>query len=183
MRYPRRRAPGFRIRILMLTTILLLSGCAQISSVMKGTWNSQMPVLQYYKWAGTLTDPDIEQELEKLRKRDNDPAIGQVQRAILLSVVHKKDNNRYESILRSLNKAIESSVKFPGQIRQGYQQFALIWKDLLEQDRQQARKIVEMRNQVRILQEKNDLLREQLEAIKSIEQQINSREESNKNLP
>ena len=125
-----------------------------------------------------------------LRQQNIDPVIQQVQLAVLLSTPKNASAEQNANAVTALDQALESFEVSPDRIKQDYQQFALIWRDILEQRRQSGREIKDMsakieeiisnlkdmRYKARILQEQNKMLLDQIEALKSIEQQINERE-------
>ena len=177
---------------ILLCIVLFLNGCMNLSTALKRTETSpQVPVLDYYRWVRMLPDTDIKQESEKLLRQQNiDPVIQQVQLAVLLSTPKNASAEQNANAVTALDQALESFEVSPDRIKQDYQQFALIWRDILEQRRQSGREIKDMtarikeiisnlkdvRYKVRILQEQNKMLLDQIEALKSIEQQINERE-------
>ena len=177
---------------ILLFTLLLLNGCMNLSTALKRIEASpQVPVLDYYRWVMMLTDTGISQESEKLlRQQNGDPVIQQVQLAVLLSTPKNASTEQNTSAIAALDRAVESFEVSPGRLKQDYQQFALIWRDILEQRRQSELEIKEMsarieetianlkdmRKKVQILQDQNKMLLDQIEALKSIEQQINERE-------
>ena len=177
---------------ILLCIVLFLNGCMNLSTALKRTEASpQVPVLDYYRWVRMLPDTDIKQESEKLLRQQNiDPVIQQVQLAVLLSTPKNASAEQNANAVTALDQALESFEVSPDRIKQDYQQFALIWRDILEQRRQSGREIKDMsarikeiisnlkdvRYKVRILQEQNKMLLDQIEALKSIEQQINERE-------
>jgi len=172
---------------ILLCIVLFLNGCMNLSTALKRIEASpQVPVLDYYRWV-----TDIKQESEKLLRQQNiDPVIQQVQLAVLLSTPKNASAEQNANAVTALDQALESFEVSPDRIKQDYQQFALIWRDILEQRRQSGREIKDMsarikeiisnlkdvRYKVRILQEQNKMLLDQIEALKSIEQQINERE-------
>lgn len=171
---------------------LILNGCMNLSTALQRTIASpQVPVLDYYRWVGMLTDTGISQESERLlRQQNRDPVIQQVQLAVLLSTPKNASAEQNAKAIAALDRAVESFEVSPDRIKQDYQQFALIWRDILEQRRLSGREIKDMsarieenisnlkdlRYKARILQEQNKMLLDQIEALKSIEQQINERE-------
>jgi len=177
---------------ILLCIVLFLNGCMNLSTALKRIEASpQVPVLDYYRWVRMLPDTDIKQESEKLLRQQNiDPVIQQVQLAVLLSTPKNASAEQNANAVTALDQALESFEVSPDRIKQDYQQFALIWRDILEQRRQSGREIKDMTarikeiisnlkdvsNKVRILQEQNKMLLDQIEALKSIEQQINERE-------
>ena len=179
------------MEVILLCTVLILNGCMNLSTALKRTETSpQVPVLDYYRWVRMLPDTGISQESEKLlRQQNSDPVIQQVQLAVLLSTPKNASDEQYSNAITALDRAVESFEVSPYRIKQDYQQFALIWRDILEQRRQSGRNIEEMsarieeiisnlnemRNKAQILQEQNKMLLNQIEALKSIERQINER--------
>ena len=177
---------------ILLCIVLFLNGCMNLSTALKRIEASpQVPVLDYYRWVRMLPDTDIKQESEKLLRQQNiDPVIQQVQLAVLLSTPKNASAEQNANAVTALDQALESFEVSPDRIKQDYQQFALIWRDILEQRRQSGRELKDMtarikeiisnlkdvRYKVRILQEQNKMLLDQIEALKSIEQQINERE-------
>ena len=177
---------------ILLFTLLLLNGCMNLSTALKRIEASpQVPVLDYYRWVMMLTDTGISQESEKLlRQQNGDPVIQQVQLAVLLSTPKNASAEQNTGAIAALDRAVESFEVSPGRIKQDYQQFALVWRDILEQRRQSGRdtgemsarieetitNLKDMRKKVQILQDQNKMLLNQINALKSIEQQINERE-------
>ena len=177
---------------ILLCIVLFLNGCMNLSTALKRMEASpQVPVLDYYRWVMMLTDTGISQESEKLlRQQNGDPVIQQVQLAVLLSTPKNASAEQNTGAIAALDRAVESFEVSPGRIKQDYQQFALVWRDILEQRRQSGRdtgemsarieetitNLKDMRKKVQILQDQNKMLLNQINALKSIEQQINERE-------
>jgi hypothetical protein len=155
------------------------------------TASVQRPALEYYHWVRAASERALASELERLEAGDpgTDPMVGTVCRALILSSPRnpRADEERALSLLRSL---AEDGEYAPDSQAYDYLRLGLMWRDMLEERRRlRARvqaaeiEIAKSTRQSRELQEELASLRDQIEALKSIEQQINRRQDAVSGTP
>lgn len=129
---------------------------------------SRVDPLNYYQWV--LLAEDISLQEERIRFAtmpiSEKTAVGSIRHAILLSARHESDT---PSELEALT--IISSVDMDS-LPADYQAFAVLWSDVLNA-RQLAKDSQEL---ILTLEQEKALLQTQIDALTSIEQQLNSRE-------
>lgn len=167
-----------KARILIVFIALFSSGCAEFTKIMSGTGSSQNPSpVEYYLWVKSLQDSGPQREIQKLKKQKNsDPVIQQIQLALLQSVPETTTTEDKNLALSSLQRVLENSDKSPSQIRLDYLHFASLWKDIISYRLKQRVLTDNLNKQKSGVEEENRKLLKQIEALKSIEQQINKRE-------
>lgn len=151
---------------------------------------SGQSALDYYHWLKTLPETEIAQEREYLEQQPEelDTLVRMTRLALVLSLKTGSGPDDEKNALDLLAQAIDQPGSSP--IQRDYQQFGLVWQDVLRQRRQlrQAaskanREVQDERKQMQILREENSALIKQIEALKSIEQQINKREQTRDKAP
>jgi hypothetical protein len=172
-------------RIVILLIAVGSGGCAQIPTIFTGDYISQQPSpLEYYLWVKSLPNSEHSQEIQKLQARQNiDQVIQQIQLSLLLSVPKSASAEDEDHAITTLEHAIELSDKSSSRIERDYQQFALLWSDIIKHRRVQKNLTNDLSNQNHTMEEENKVLLKQIEALKSIEQQINQREKTQDNTP
>lgn len=178
MKYMTMRIEWSRINIAVMLLFLVCCGCTNITKMVHGTGPSEItPPVKYYLWVKTLSNSENKQEIQKLKKRNNmDPEIKQIQLALLLSVPEYATIENEELAFTILKHEAELTEKSSSKRQKDYRQFALIWRDIINQRRMQSGITNGLRSRNRELEEENRKLLRQIEALKSIEQQINKRE-------
>lgn len=175
----------FRAASIIVSTAIIAGGCSHLQDGLKGGFfRYPVPVLEYCRWAGNLSESEVTRERELLSKQKNsDPAIHQVQLAILLSIPQSVTVEEEVNAITALEQSMESLEESYGSLKKEYQTFARMWLDVLVQRRQQRRLInklhtteTDLNRQIQLIEERNKVLLDQIDALKSIEEQINRRE-------
>jgi hypothetical protein len=171
-----------RYPTLALTLSLVLSGtgCALLPEPRQEV--APVPsVLEYCDWLRGATPEELAEERRRLEAdQAQTPVIRSVSLALLLSFHPGSDDARALELLGT----VEVNGGDPSDpVAREYRQFGVLWREVLEDRarREQetgdfARALGEQRRRARDLQEKNSALQQQIEALKSIEQQMNRRE-------
>jgi len=167
-----------KICILLWCIILLFTGCVGIPHILKGTGPStELSVLNYYHWVESLTVTECRNEIQKLKeRRDLDPMIKHLQLAMLLSIPERTTPEDDELAKNIIEQEIKSSDSKLNGLKDDYRRFALIWIEVLKDRMKQTNLLNDLNSQVHDLEKKNEILLKQIEALKSIEKQINKRE-------
>ena len=174
------------VRLLLLGAALCLAPACNpaLQSHSQVAAAVQRPALEYYHWLRAASGRALEQEQQRLEQAHPamDPVVRTVCLAMLLSLPGRPadDGRRALALLRPLAETGEYAADSQAY---DYLRLGLMWRDMLE-ERQRllagaAQAGVEQaRNerQARELQEELSALRQQIEALKSIEQQINQRQ-------
>lgn len=146
----------------------------------------QRPALEYYHWLRGASAQALEREQHRLEEPHPamDPLVRDVCLAMLLS--SSRNPSRNEALaLQLLQPLAETGEYAPDSQAYDYLRLGLLLRDMLAERRQlQAgaedarQESASSRQQARELQRELGELRHQIEALKSIEQQINQRQSS-----
>ena len=175
-------------RSFILCMPLLLAGCIQ--NPFRVEVPAQNYAMDYYLWLKSASPETINQEIEKLdREKENMPSmIWSVRMALVLTTTAQVTPDDQQLALQLLQQTIESPLITSGREIHDYQQFALIWKDVLEQRGELERSLshlnenlTEKQRLIQTLRKENTTYIKKIEALKLIEQQINDREQSHDN--
>jgi hypothetical protein len=147
----------------------------------------QPAALEYYLWVMSLPDEAVSRELDKLKQQQGiNPIIHQVQLALLLTASPGATPEDEALALTALEQVSATPETSPGHKTNSYRLFALLWQDIIKQHqhrRQLNSELQETVRKIQALEEEKRLLSEQIEALKSIEQQINNRVKHQDNKP
>lgn len=171
-----------RYAFLALTLVLVLSGagCALLPEPRQDV--APVPsVLEYCDWLREATPGELAEERRRLEADQAEaPVIRSVSLALLLSFHPGPDDARALELLGTVE--VNGGDLSDPIVRQ-YRQFGVLWREVLEdrarrerETRDFARVLGEQRRRARDLEERNLALQQQIEALKSIEQQMNRRE-------
>lgn len=178
MKYTTIRIEWGRIKIAVILFFLVCGGCTNLTKMVHDTGPSEItPPVKYYLWVKKLSNSENKQEIQKLKKQNNiDPEIKQIQLALLLSVPEYATDENEDLAITILKHETELTEKSSSKLQEDYRQFALMWRDIIHLRRMQNGIAIGLRSRNRELEEENRKLLRQIEALKSIEQQINKRE-------
>ena len=178
------------LRILALCLPLLLGGCIQ--NPFRVEIPAQNYAVDYYLWLKSSTPETLQQEIEKLDQEKNTmhPDVRAVRMALLLTITEDVTREDEKLALQLLQQTMDTTTVSPVREIHDYQQFALIWKDVIEQRRELegsidhlSENLTQKQKVIQILREENAAYSKKIEALKLIEQQINDREQSHDNSP
>lgn len=184
------------IKILLYLN-LLCTGCSfNPPALMPQVDNEAM---DYYQWLVGVTSSAYRDELQALERQDGmNPVVRTVRKALLKSVPADASYEDEREALRLLELAVDLPYATTDEAR-SYQQFAMIWKSVLErrlelrgairsldeelQEKQEAIRKLEQDNasygdRLEELNGRIESLNKQIEELKLIEQQIHDREQS-----
>ena len=170
-----------------LCLVLLLPGCAHFAPPAGSTAPAATPVLDYYEWLGSAPPAELTEELLRLEASEPPaiPVIHSVSLALLISVPGGGGAASDARALDLLNRvAAEGSDVDENPTARQYRQFGILWREVVAERVRRghlagefAEALGEQRQQARELQERNEALQRQIEALKAIEQQMNRREQ------
>lgn len=169
--------PGSAV-MTFLFIALFCCGCTEFPKISKGTEISyDIPPIEYYLWAKSLPYSENQKEIQKLKaRRSIDPVIQKIQLALLLSLPEKATPENEDFALTTLNNALKLNDKPYSTANKDYLQFASLWRDVLSHRLRQKNITDDLQKRGFGLEEENRKLLRKIEALKSIEQQINRRE-------
>jgi hypothetical protein len=165
---------------LILSLALSGTGCALLPEPRQDIAPAPS-VLEYCDWLRGATPEELAEEQRRLEAdQAQAPVIRSVSLALLLSFHPGPDDARALELLGTVE--VNGGDPADPVVRQ-YRQFGVLWRGVLEDRARReretgdfARVLGEQRRRARDLQEKNSALQQQIEALKSIEQQMNRRE-------
>lgn len=171
----------YRELAVTLSLALLATGCALLPEPKQDV--APVPsVLEYCDWLREATPEELAEERRRLEadQPSQAPVVRSVSLALLLSLQPGPDDARALELL-STDAVAGDSTADP--VARQYRQLGLLWREVLEDRarREQetgdfVRALAKQRQRARELQESNSALQQQIEALKSIEQQMNRRE-------
>ena len=173
---------------------LLVMGCIHQPTVTREFSDTDytQKAIDYYRWLRSAPEIVVKRERQYLEQQPAgiDPVICMARLALVSSISSDATSHDEQHALKLLKNVIDTANSISDPVRHDYQQFSLLWHDVLEQ-RQHLRKsinkankgIVAERQQIHILQEENAALLKQIEALKFIEQQLNRREQTREIKP
>ena len=179
---------GHSKKIFYLLLSLTLTACTQLSPVFRTEPDQQAPLsaIEYYLWVKSAPASVINRTYRQIEsQKEAYPVVRLVKLALLLSVPEKAGSKAERAALGSLEQAIVSEDSdVIGEIKD-YQQFALLWRDILKQ-RQELRRLntelsgtlADKNTELQTLTKENQEYLEKINALKSIEKQMNHRIES-----
>lgn len=182
---------------ILLYLNLLFTGCSFGSPIVMT--RAENHAMDYYQWLVTASPSAFPDEMEVLDQQNGmNPIVRFVRKALLLSVPAEATYEDEKQALQLLQQSVDSPYASNDEARD-YQQFALIWKKVIERRLELkdainslAEDLREKQGAIRKLEEDNaaygkkveDLngqiqsLNKQIEELKLIEQQIHDREQS-----
>lgn len=171
------------IRATLLGFGLLTAGCAYFPKTEPPPPTvSPRSVLDYCDWLNAATQEEIAEERRRLESDPSPaaPVVRSVSLALLLSLPQGgMDEVRALELLHGVSPAADRG---DDPVTRQYRQFSVLWRQVLEERLQRdretgdfAKTLAEEKQQARELQEHNRALQKQIEALKSIEQQMNRR--------
>lgn len=164
--------------LFILIGVVALTGCTTSSlQVLGGYQPAQLDAMNYYDWALTATPEMAATEQVQLERRieASNSEESLVQLALLLSVAGasaEKDEEALALLTKFAERATVSAVDSE------YQLFASLWTEVLvlrQQLREQAANQSVGRQRIVDLERESAALKEQIEALMSIEQQLDGR--------
>lgn len=158
-----------RVNIFLLG-LSLLSITACTTKPLSWRADSNISALVYYEWVLQADAAALEAQLAWFADRAtaNDDAIAAVQEALVLSAVDNADAANDVRALELLAEATSSVAQLPSD----YQVFVILWQQILNTRHEQR-----LAGQtIDALEQERKKLQRQIQALTSIEQQINRRE-------
>lgn len=188
------KIPEGWVLISVFCVALLITGCIHQPNVTQKFVHPDYTqrAIDYYRWLRSSPDIVVKRERQYLEQQPEglDPIVCMVRLAMVSSISADATSQDEQRALKLLEQAIDMINSVSDPVRQDYKKFSLLWRDVLER-RQQLRQsmnkankdIIAERQQIQALQEENAALLKQIEALKSIEQQINRLEQNREIKP
>jgi hypothetical protein len=174
--------------------LLIITGCIHQSNVVQDSTHSDYTqrAIDYYRWLKSSPEVVVKRERHYLEQQPEelDPVVCMARLALVSSISIDTTGQDERHALKLLEQVINTNDSISDPVRHDYQKFSLLWRDVLDQ-RQRLRLgmnkaddgIAAGRQQIQTLQEENAALQKQIEALKSIEQQLNRREQTREIKP
>lgn len=178
---------SINIKFISCFALLFASGCISQTTNLKPYTDDERSALYYYQWLNSQPENVLEREKEFLRQQPEslDPIITKARLAIVLSYSITATFADEEKALKLFDQVITQTDSNNSPLQRDYKQFSLLWKDIIFQRRelksnikQSGKQVSESNQKLKELEQKNEALVKQIEALKSIEQQINIREQN-----
>jgi len=182
------------VRASVFCFVLLVTGCIHQPNVTQKPAHPDytQKAIDYYRWLKSSPEIVVKRERHYLEQQPEglDPIVCMARLAMISSISIDTTSQDEQRALKLLEQVINTNDSISDPLRHDYHKFSLLWRDVLEQ-RQQLRQsmnkatkgIVAERQQIQTLQEENTILLKQIEALKSIEQQLNRREQTREIKP
>lgn len=188
-----RRNPRWLAPVILAALCAVLAACNPVTAQRPPRMAAavQRPALEYYHWVRAASERALEAELKRLEAANSrmDPLVNTVCRALLLSSPRNPSANE-ERALALLAPLEENGEYAPDSQAYDYLRLGLMWRDMLEERRRlraraeaAEREIANSARQTRHLQQELGSLRQKIEALKSIEQQLNQRQDAAPGTP
>lgn len=177
------------VRVSACCFTLLVSGCIHQLQVVEelAHQESTQRAIDYYRWLKSSPEIVVKRERKYLEQQPEalDAIVRTTRLAIVSSISIDTTSQDERYALKLLEQVINTNDPVSDPIHHDYQKFSLLWRDVLSQ-RQLLRQSINKANkgfeaerqQTQALQEENAALLKQIEALKSIEQQLNRREQT-----
>jgi hypothetical protein len=176
------------VRVSVCCFALLVSGCIHEPHVVQESIHTDytQKALDYYRWLKSSPEIVVKRERKYLEQQPEalDAIVRTTRLAIVSSISIDTTSQDERYALKLLEQVINTNEPISDPVRHDYQKFSVLWRDVLSH-RQQLRQSINKANkgfeaergQIQNLQEENAALLKQIEALKSIEQQLNRREQ------
>ena len=172
------------LKLLLLSTCVLLSSCAEFRQVIGTTMPATRPPLDYFAWLESADQAALDNEHSRLSAAagNRNSRIHLIQRALLYSVPSTADTSGTDTAIELLTVALQegSGDSHASALQEEYTAFAGIWLKLLEQQRNYrlARENqLSDKDMIRDLSVQVDRLEKQIDALTTIEQRLIQREQ------
>ena len=172
----------------MLTGVaLVIAACTNFPAMTLKSSTTSNPALDYYHWVLSSPDKTVAEERKKLERNaeDIDPIVRMTRLAMVLSVPKLTIPQDEEQAMTLLDRVIQAKDADPQSAYSDYREFSILWRDMLETRQEMRHNVILMKQEltaekdrINKLRQENRALLKQIEALKSIEQQINQREQS-----